>query len=508
MERPSPSSQEAPSSPAADRHNRHRSLSIAISTPQNQRPAPEAINMRRLSISGSLGNSCDKGASTTPHQRRSAVSKNVDATNTWPIAKDYCKGNIKHSDPVYTVLPNSGPRALRAQDSKGLVSRLSLDRRLLPYAESRRTECHLTTRGTPIANFTEKLERLAAEQAARPRLYSSGPQIATKSGQRRFLTDEGEALLVIDRRVSFQEELNVKLEDQFERLLSAIDGVSKQLQTAFEGLHERVDCLQASLAEEYNSGWKKMKDRLDQVGTPDSGLRKRGARLARSADGLSSLEEATEVAREDIRLLTGMLIVEKDADLMLARDFQDRQAMLLKMMQPYLSKPAFQNLWDMKHGLDHCVASVLFRTSNILARTQSVMGTGSGSKFATEDSDETHFKRFCRKGQKSLEAMADWEEEKWSAQLKKEFLNACKGVWHLQSMVVALMMAHQVEILRPEAGSKYDEATMDTLDSLSGEHFQPIVEFTVFPGFKIEGSVIIKSQVYLQPKYAAVSTGC
>ncbi|MCO5581910.1 hypothetical protein L7F22_035799 [Adiantum nelumboides] len=74
-----------------------------------------------------------------------------------------------------------------------------------------------------------------------------------------------------------------------------------------------------------------------------------------------------------------------------------------------------------------------------------------GSKFAAEDCDETYFKQFCKKGQKSLEAMADWEEEKWSAKLKKEFMNACKGVWHLQSMVVAFMMSHQVEFLPLEA---------------------------------------------------------
>ncbi|MCO5563779.1 hypothetical protein L7F22_017427 [Adiantum nelumboides] len=121
-----------------------------------------------------------------------------------------------------------------------------------------------------------------------------------------------------------------------------------------------------------------------QVRTKDSGLTKKDTRLGRSADRLNSLEEAIEVAREDIMLLTGLLIIEKDADLMLESDFQDRQAM------------------------DHCVASHMFRTSNILAQMQSVMGIGSGSKFTTEDRDETHFKRFCKEGQKSQEAMADW----------------------------------------------------------------------------------------------------
>ncbi|MCO5569769.1 hypothetical protein L7F22_023484 [Adiantum nelumboides] len=80
-------------------------------------------------------------------------------------------------------------------------------------------------------------------------------------------------------RVILQEELDV----HFEILLNAIDDVRKQLQTAFEGLHERVDWLQeASLADDYNSGWKKMN--LDQVGTPHSGLKKRGTRLGRFAD--------------------------------------------------------------------------------------------------------------------------------------------------------------------------------------------------------------------------------
>ncbi|MCO5594838.1 hypothetical protein L7F22_048872 [Adiantum nelumboides] len=54
--------------------------------------------------------------------------------------------------------------------------------------------------------------------------------------------------------------------------------------------------------------------------------------------------------------------------------------MLLKMTHPYLSKLAFDNLWHMKHGLDHCVVSVLFKPSNILAQTQSVMGTGSAQR--------------------------------------------------------------------------------------------------------------------------------
>ncbi|MCO5555434.1 hypothetical protein L7F22_008979 [Adiantum nelumboides] len=275
-----------------------------------------------------------------------------------------------------------------------------------------------------------------------------------------------------------------------------------------------------------------------QVKTKDSGLTKKDTRLGRSADRLNSLEEAIEVAREDIRLLTGLLIIEKDADLMLERDFQDRQAM------------------------DHCVASHLFRTLNILAQMQSVMGTSSGSKFTTEDCDETHFKRFCREGQKSQEAMADWEEveflrpeagakyeettmdsldciseghfqpilqftifpsfqikgsivvksqgrakesggngdweeEKWFVQLKKEFVNACKGVWHLQNMVVAFMMSHRVEFLHPEAGAKYDKTTMDSLDCLSEEHFQSIIQFTMFLGFKNKGSIVVKSRVYL-----------
>ncbi|MCO5572190.1 hypothetical protein L7F22_025941 [Adiantum nelumboides] len=280
-----------------------------------------------------------------------------------------------------------------------------------------------------------------------------------------------------------------------------------------------------------------MKGHPAQVRTPGSGLTKKGTRLGRSIDGLNSLEEAIEVVREDIRLLTGLLIIKKDADLMLERDFQDMQAM------------------------DHCVTSHLFRTSNILARTQSVMGTGSGSssKFATEDCNETHFKRFCREGQMSQEAMADWEEveflrpeagakydettmdslnciseghfhsiiqftifpgfqiegsivvksqrrakesggngdweeEKWYVQLKKEFVNACKGVWHLQSMVVAFMMSHWGEHLHPEAGAKYDKTTMDSLDCISEEHFQPIVQFTIFSGFKIKGSIVVKSQ--------------
>ncbi|MCO5571751.1 hypothetical protein L7F22_025499 [Adiantum nelumboides] len=266
--------------------------------------------------------------------------------------------------------------------------------RLLPYAESRHTKFHASTRDTLIVNFTKKLERLVAKQAS-TWLYSSGPQISMNARHRSFMTDERKALPMLDR-VSLQEDLDVKLDVQFERLLNAIDSVIKQLHTAFEGLHERVDCLQASLVDDYNLEWKKMKDHLDQVGTSDNGLSKRSTQLGRSIDGLNSLEETTEVAREDIRLLTRLLIVEKDADLMLERDFQDRQAM------------------------DHCVASHLFRTSNILAQMQSVMGTGSGSKFATEDCNETHFKRLYRKGQKSLEAMADWEEEKWEGQKSLE----------------------------------------------------------------------------------------
>ncbi|MCO5552262.1 hypothetical protein L7F22_005774 [Adiantum nelumboides] len=163
------------------------------------------------------------------------------------------------------------------------------------------------------------------------------------AGKRSFMADEREALFAL-HKVSLQEKLDVKLDVQFERLLNAIDGISKQFQTAFEGMHERVDCLQASLANDYNSVWKKMKDHLDQVGTPDSGLRKRGTWLGRSIDVLNLLKETIEVAREDIRLLMGLLILEKDADLMLKRYIQDRQAM------------------------DHCVASHLFKTSNILAR--------------------------------------------------------------------------------------------------------------------------------------------
>ncbi|MCO5607827.1 hypothetical protein L7F22_062028 [Adiantum nelumboides] len=266
--------------------------------------------------------------------------------------------------------------------------------------------------------------------------------IVVKS-QRSFMADEREALIAL-HKVSLQEELDVKLDVQFERLLHAIDDINKQFQTAFEGLHERVDCLQASLADDYNSVWKKMKDRLDQVGTPDSGLRKRGTRLGRFADVLNSLKKTTEVAREDIRLLTGPLIVEKDADLML-------------------------------------------KSLNVKCN-----GTCSGSKFAIEDCDETHFKRFCREGQKSLEAMAiRTKEEKWYVQLKKEFVNACKGVWHLQNMVVAFMMSYRVEFVHPEAGVKYDKTTMDSLDWLSEEHFQPIVQFTIFPGFKNKGSIVV-----------------
>ncbi|MCO5568685.1 hypothetical protein L7F22_022384 [Adiantum nelumboides] len=264
--------------------------------------------------------------------------------------------------------------------------------------------------------------------------------------------------------VSLQEEPDVKLDVQFERLLNAIDGVSKQLQIAFEGLHERVDYLQVCLADNYNLawkkmkdhlnqvgaldnclrvrgirlgkfadnynlGWKKMKDHLDQVGTPDIGLRMRGTRLGRSANRLNLLEEAIEVTREDIKLLTRLLIVEKDVDLMLRRDFQDRQAM------------------------DHRVASHLFRTSNILAQTQS-------------------------------------EREKECA---------CNGGLGGGEMVV---------FRRPRATAKYDKTTMDSLDCLLEEHFEPIVQFIIFPGFKIEGSIVAKAQVYLQSKHCAVSLGC
>ncbi|MCO5552263.1 hypothetical protein L7F22_005775 [Adiantum nelumboides] len=185
-----------------------------------------------------------------------------------------------------------------------------------------------------------------------------------------------------------------------------------------------------------------------QVRTKDSGLTKKDTRLGRSADRLNSLEEAIEVAREDIRRLTRLLIIEKDADLMLESDFQeDGQAM------------------------DHYIASHLFRNSNILAQMQSVMGIGSGSKFATEDCDETHFKRFCREGQKSQEAMADWEE---------------------------------VEFLRPEAGVKNEKTTMDSLDCISKGHFQPIVQFTIFPGFQIKGSIVVKSQAQCLPQKIAM----
>ncbi|MCO5563780.1 hypothetical protein L7F22_017428 [Adiantum nelumboides] len=112
---------------------------------------------------------------------------------------------------------------------------------------------------------------------------------------------------------------------------------------------------------------------------------------------------------------------------------------------------------------------------------------------------------FAGKG-KRVEAMAiRTKEEKWFVQLKKEFVNACKGVWHLQNMVVAFMMSHRVEFLCPKAGAKYDKTTMDSLDCLSEEYFQSIVQYTIFPGFKNKGSIVVKSHVYLKPKHSTVN---
>ncbi|MCO5557271.1 hypothetical protein L7F22_010832 [Adiantum nelumboides] len=151
-----------------------------------------------------------------------------------------------------------------------------------------------------------------------------------------------------------------------------IYGVSKQLQTAFEGLDERVDCLQVSLADEYNLGWKKMKNHLDQERAKESG-----------GNGGLGGGEMVSLAKERVR-----------------------------------------------ERVQGCMASA------------------------------EHGRGF------------------------------------------------QVEFLHPEAIAKYDETTMDSLDCLSKEHFQPIVPFTIFPGFKSEGSIVIKSRVYLQPKHSTVHLGC
>lgn len=483
-------------------------------------------------MSGPLSNNSSNGALAVLQQHRlsgeqiicmtplrSAIPKNGETINTWPASKDLskCHSHSEGQESKHTTNHSLSNIFSRQEQHDTATRHIAVNTHPVPFAESRLVDFgyrHAKEKpiavNTPmrepkseIARFTEKLDRLAAEQSP------SDTQLSLKSGGRSGECEcECKPFCVCERKQPEEDlrTLDSKLGNQFDRLMSAIDGVTKQMQTAFEGLHERVDGLQASLEADYEAGWKKLKDHLDQQGTPESGVRKRGAHMLRSVDSLNSLEEATETAREDIRILTGLLIVEKDADLMFARDFQDRQVMMLKMMEPYLKKPAFEQFWHLQHGLEHCVASVLFRTSNVLARTQSVTGSGSGSNFPVDDDDEAQFKRFCRKGQKSVEAIASWEDGKWSAQLRKEFLNACKVVWQLQSMIVKWMNTHQVEFLRPELGARLDEATMDPLDCLSEDRFERSVQFTIFPGLKINDSVLIKSQVYLQPKCPWVTT--
>ena len=105
--------------------------------------------------------------------------------------------------------------------------------------------------------------------------------------------------------------------------------------------------------------------------------------------------------------------------------------------------------------------------------------------------------RFCKKGRKALEIFAGWEEEKWSEPLKIQFISTSKHVWELQSVIATTMRIHQVEILHPDPDSEFDELTMDAMNYVSNGFFVPLVQFTVFHGFKVDGSILIKPQVYL-----------
>jgi hypothetical protein len=320
------------------------------------------------------------------------------------------------------------------------------------------------------------------------------------------------------KKVQFYEDQLVKLDSklgsQFERLVIAIDSVTNQMLVEFGGLNERIDCLQRSLEADHGSGWKCFINRLHQetidlVDGSCSIAKKSPATPAHS----NPLRGAIEGARANIRLLSGLLIIEKDADLMRGRDFQDRDAMVLKMMRPYLQKPVFQQFWHMKHGMDHCVATLLFKTSHILARSVSNNRSEASmeASMAAQGEAAEQFNRFCKRGERGVEEFAEWPERNWSEHLKREFSRSCKAVWQLQRMVAAAKLLHEVEVLHPHPGSELDGQTMDSLEcslppaiSLSINHhnhrFQPLVQFTVFPGFKIDGTVLCKAQVYLQPK--------
>ncbi|KAH7366365.1 hypothetical protein KP509_18G075400 [Ceratopteris richardii] len=413
-------------------------------------------------------------------------------------------GNCDRSEPVlHRKLFFNRTNKQRVRDPTRAITDLPLGSYLRHHVSLGRKNCQipLTLRhDTEICKSSEEFCHVDRSQTL-PRARSDFQRSAIVK-LRNFTNDGMEAILA-NEITATDEDLTVfesQLAGQFKRLLSAIDGVSKQMQIAFEGLHESVDDLQASLDVEYTFGWRKHSDHLHRARVKQTSCISRDICVQQRTHRWETLEEAMEMVRDSIRHLTESLITEKE-DALLGGNYHDKQMILTKMMHPYLEKPSFEKTSHTKYGLNRCIASVLFKASNVLARSQNVMGSFSGSKSNVKDSDEVLFKRFCKKGQKGLEAIAKMDESKWSVQLKNLFFNACKSTWQLQTLRVARMSSHQIEFLWPEAGSRLDEASMDPLDSLSEGHFQPIVQFTVFPGLKVEQSILIKAQVYLHPSY-------
>ena len=329
-------------------------------------------------------------------------------------------------------------------------------RREISFPHSKRTDFG-RSRGMKLSGVThtnrEEAEKMLLASMADPSRISSDSsclpvsQSQTENGSKcktysLDIAEEREKLkkdlFITSKNLQNKEDQLVKLDpklgSQFERLVSAIDSVTNQMKIEFGGLNERIDCLQRSLEANHGSGWKSFIERLhhQRIVSPNGSCPLTNKSLTPTPSTYSHpLQGAIETARANIGLLSGLLIVEKDANLMHGRDFQDRHAMLLRMMKPYVDKPVFLQFWHMKHGVDHCVASVLLKTSHILARTINNSLEVPTKASTTTQREADQFNKFCKRGAKGLEEFAEWPEAKWSEHLKREFIRSCKAVWQL-----------------------------------------------------------------------------
>ncbi|KAI5080785.1 hypothetical protein GOP47_0003968 [Adiantum capillus-veneris] len=312
--------------------------------------------------------------------------------------------------------------------------------------------------------------------------------------------------------------LNAKMESRFEQVLKAIDIVADQVKKSAESRWQTE--LMADDDEE-NDQSSLIKSCSSELGTIEMELSPLRNCVTQSQlleiPVIKEFKGAVDDARFKMRVLAGLLTVEKDAKMASTRDFQSKEMILtmgIIVAQMLEGETLLEKPWHIKYVLDYCISSIFFNGPHgspncICSRPRPArinFPSGRYDFFCNDiELSSMTFDSLCDDATRAVEELVGSRAKDWSEALTNMFWNCAVCCFHVHKLIKAIHQGKgRMRILHPDRSTRFAAPAMDPLDTGDFKAFHKKVHFTIFSGFMLEGTVLCRSQVYLEPNFPGI----